>query len=109
ARGGALLLGAVLDRPDVRQPHREAVNAGDHEVLELPRVAEAPQRAQRQLAPAGVHVPARDLGVLALERGAYRRDRDPIGREAVHVDADVHGALETADDRDLAHTQRALD
>ena len=47
-------------------------------------------------------VAAGHVGVLARERVAHRRDRQLIRGQAVGVDPDVDGALEAADDLDLA-------
>ena len=80
----------------------DAVARRDDEVVERPRLGDAAHRAQRLLADLAGDVAAGHVGVLADERVAHRGDRELVGGQPVGVDPDVDGALEPADDLDLA-------
>ncbi len=109
AGGRALLLGAVLGRPDVADADGRAAHGGHHQVVERLGVDDAPHGAQRLLAEPGRHVAPGQVGVLPDHGVAHRGDGDLVGGQPVGVDPHVDGAGEPADQPHLAHPGRALD
>ena len=109
ARDRALLLRAVLGPADVAHADGHAVARGDDQVVEGARIDDAAHRAQRLLARRAGDVAAGQVGVLPRQRVAHGGDRQLIGGQPVGVDPDVDGALEAADDLDLADAGRALE
>src|SRR5262249_50485257 len=89
ADGRALLLRAVLRPADVTQAHRGAIDRGDHEVVERPRIDHAAHGADRLLLPPGGDVAPGKVRVLPDDGVADGGDRNLVGGEAIGLDPDV--------------------
>src|SRR5262249_8146240 len=109
ADGRALLLRAVLRPADVTQAHRGAIDRGDHEVVERPRIDHAAHGADRLLLPPGGDVAPGKVRVLPDDGVADGGDRNLVGGEAIGLDPDVDGPQEPADQPYLADPERALE
>ena len=109
ARRGALLLAAVLGITDVADADGDAIDAGDHQLVEELGVGEPAHGAQHQFAAALVHAAPGNLRVLPRHRVADIHDRNAVGGHAVGVDPDVHRPAPSAHHQRLAHAADGLD
>ena len=101
-RGALRLFPAVLDAADVTDADRVARLLADDEIANLVRPLDAAVDAERELLRAGVDAPARHREVLGPDRALDVERRHVDGAHLDRIEPDVHLALLTADDRDLA-------
>ena len=74
-RKRTLLFRAVFDPADIAQTHRRTVHVRDHQFVELARISETAEGAQRELFFVSGYVAAGNVGVLVLQRVFNLRDR----------------------------------
>ena len=100
---------AVLGIADVRHFHRRAAHRRDDDVVELVGGVNAAERPQQDFGFALLDRAARHLDVLALDRVAHLRDREPVGIQFLEVDHDVDFARATASERHFSDAVDRLD
>ena len=108
-RQRAHFLGRCRRRRPGRAAHRRAAVAGDDQVEKLRGILDPAQRAQGQLARAGVDPAAGDVDVLPHQGLAHLHDRKLIGGQPPGLDVDLHGPIGGAGDEHLAHALGRLD
>ncbi len=102
-------LRGVVYLAQIAQPHGGAVDVRDDQVVELARVRNPPQRAERPFSHAFVQAAAGHLGVLPHHGIANLQNGKLIGRQPAGVDIHLHGAVRGAGDQHFADSVRRLD
>ena len=98
----AAFLGQVDRFAQVANPHRHVVDGRHDELVEIARIGHAAERAQAQLAVAGVDAAAGNVGVLRDDRIVDLHDRRAVGGQLGGVDVDLDRPLDGAFDDHLA-------
>ncbi len=99
----------VLDLSNVGHANRRASLVGDDDLPELCDPLEAAGRSQHDLGVTLVDAPARDLDVVGDDRFAHLTGAEPVRRQLLDVQLDVHFASASAIDGHLAHTVDGLE
>jgi hypothetical protein len=108
AHDGALARGGLLDARHILQPHREAVDHLQRDLLELALGVQVGARGDVELALAALDAAGGHFQVLAAQRIFHVLGGEAVGGELVRIEPDAHGELAVAVDLHVGHAGDGL-